>query len=202
MPKLWQTEGNQRDERLYSSTRSHAVHQNQRQPSIHDRRTAIVRREDNMSIIDNIYDNVKPEDIKLYNNFKEKIVFAGESDCWTWNAHINKVHQRPMFWFNSSWTSAARASLYLKQGYLTKGLHVCHDPITCDNTLCVNPLHLREDTPSANTKDLVITGKHNNKRKTHCPKNHEYSLDNTYYNSGRRYCKQCKIDKKKEKTNE
>ena len=147
-----------------------------------------------MSIIDSVYNDIKPEDVKSFNNFKEKVVLAGESECWTWNAAINKLHNRPMFWFNGSWNTAARASLYFKQGYLTKGLQVCHDPVTCDNTLCVNPFHLREDTPSANTRDLLTTGKHNNKRKTHCPQNHAYSEDNIYYNSGRRFCLTCKAD--------
>lgn len=154
-----------------------------------------------MSIIETIYTDIKPEDIKSFNNFKEKLVLGGESECWTWNASINKVTKRPMFWFNNTWTPAARASLYFKQGYLTKGLHVCHNPITCDNALCVNPFHLREDTPSANTRDLLTTGKHNNKRKTHCPRNHEYSEDNIYYNQGRRHCRTCRREKKQEKRN-
>jgi len=139
----------------------------------------------------------KPEDEKLYNNFIEKLEIGGESECWTnWTGYINKFHERPMFWFQGKWTPAARASMYFKQGYLTDGLHVCHDPVICNNTLCLNPFHLREDTPSANTKDLLITGNHNNKRKTHCPKNHEYSEENTYYRGGRRWCKTCKKESK------
>lgn len=154
-----------------------------------------------MIALEDVYNDVKAEDNKSFNNFIEKVNFGGESECWTWKACINKRHQRPMFWFKEKWGTAARASLYFKQGYLTEGMHVCHDPIACNNTLCVNPFHLREDTPSANTKDLVIAGNHNNKRKTHCPKNHEYSEDNIYYHRRRRYCRQCKnnYQKKKEK---
>jgi hypothetical protein len=154
-----------------------------------------------MSIIESVYNDIKPEDIKSFNNFKEKLVLGGESECWTWNASINKVTMRPMFWFKNTWNTAARASLYFKQGYLTKGLQVCHDPIACDNTLCVNPFHLREDTPSANTRDLLVTGNHNNKRKTHCKRNHEFSEDNIYYNQGRRHCIACRREKKQEKRN-
>lgn len=134
----------------------------------------------------------KPEEEQVYNNFIEKLNVGGESECWTWKAAINVVSKRPMFWFQGKWGPAARAVMYFKQGYLTEGLHVCHDPIVCDNKWCVNPFHLREDTPSANTKDLVITGNHNNKRKKYCPKNHEYDEVNTYYSGGRRYCRECK----------
>ena len=144
-----------------------------------------------MSIIETVYTDIKPEDNKSFNNFIKKVNFGGESECWTWNGAINILHKRPMFWFKNKWNTAARASLYFKQGYLTDNLHVCHDPVTCNNKLCVNPFHLREDTPSANTKDLVLTGNHNNKRKTHCPRNHEYCENNTYYHGGRRYCKTC-----------
>ena len=154
-----------------------------------------------MSIIESVYINIKPEDVKRFNNFKKKVNFAGESECWTWNGAINILHNRPMFWFKDKWTPAARASLYFKQGYLTDNLHVCHDPIICDNRRCVNPLHLREDTPSANTRDLLITGNHNNKRKTHCPRNHEYSENNTYYHGGRRFCIACRNAYHKEKRN-
>tara|TARA_R110000822_G_scaffold11694_1_gene42419 strand:+ start:864 stop:1343 length:480 start_codon:yes stop_codon:yes gene_type:complete len=144
----------------------------------------------------NVY-SYKPEDEKLYNNFIKKVNIGGESECWTWSAAINKVTQRPMFWFQGKWTPAARASMYFKQGYLTDGLHVCHDPITCNNTLCLNPFHLREDTPSANTRDLLVTGNHNNKRKTHCPQEHEYSEENTYYYKNKRFCKICKVEQLK-----
>ena len=133
----------------------------------------------------------KPEDAKPFKHFIAKVDICGESECWTWKGSINKLHNRPMFWFKDTWTTAARASLYFKQGYLTDGLHVCHDPVICNNTLCVNPFHLREDTASANTRDLLITGNHNNKRKTQCPRNHDYCEQNTYYNGGKRYCKQC-----------
>jgi hypothetical protein len=146
-----------------------------------------------------VYINVKPEDNKSFNNFIKKVNFGGESECWTWNGAINVLHRRPMFWFNNIWGPAARASLYFKQGYLTDNLQVCHDPITCNNRACVNPLHLREDTASANTKDLLLTGNHNNKRKTHCPQNHEYSEINTYYHGGRRFCIACRNAYQKER---
>jgi hypothetical protein len=150
--------------------------------------------------LDEIF-TVKPEDQKVYKNFVEKLEPTDMEQCWSWSAAKNSRDKRPMFWFQGKWTRAARTVMYFKQGYLTPGLQVCHDPVKCDNKTCVNPFHLREDTPSANIKDLIITGNHNNKRKTHCPKNHEYDEENTYYYNSRRHCRQCKRDKKKEKRN-
>jgi len=135
--------------------------------------------------------NIKPEDEKMFNNFIKKVDIKDKDECWLWNAAINPLHKYGMFWFRDKWTLASRVSMYFKQGYVTEGMHVCHDPIVCKHKHCVNPFHLREDTPSANIKDLVVAGNHNNKRKTHCPKKHEYSEDNTYYHNNKRFCKTC-----------
>lgn len=135
------------------------------------------------------------QDTKVYNNLIEKINVGQENECWTWNASKNMYDGRPMFWFQGSWTRAARAIMYFKQGYLTKGMHVCHDPIICNNKWCINPFHLREDTPSSNTRDLVITNAHNNARKTHCPRGHEYNEENTYKYKNRRHCLACRRGK-------
>jgi hypothetical protein len=140
---------------------------------------------------------VKPEDQKMFDNLIEKLEPSDLDKCWSWNAASNPKTKRPMFWFKGKWMTAARAVVYFKQGYLTPGLHVCHDPIKCDNKVCLNPLHLREDTPSANTVDMKATGMHNNHRKTHCPKGHEYNEENTYRANGRRFCRTCRAERKR-----
>jgi hypothetical protein len=145
----------------------------------------------NMINLDEIF-TVKPGEEKVYKNLIEKLDPTTKEQCWGWLASKNSIDKRPMFWLHGSWNRAARAVMYFKQGFLTPGLHVCHDPIICNNSSCVNPFHLREDTPSANTRDLLITGNHNNKRKTHCPKKHEYSEENIYYYKGKRFCRTCK----------
>jgi hypothetical protein len=38
-----------------------------------------------------------------------------------------------------------------------------------------------------------------NKRKTHCPRGHEYSHDNTYLYKGTRSCRQCHNELKRER---
>jgi len=64
----------------------------------------------------------------------------------------------------------------------------CHNDGTQTNNRLSN---LRWDTPSANRRDTVRHGKHNNASKTHCPKGHEYTPENTYRSPGRRGCRAC-----------
>lgn len=75
-------------------------------------------------------------------------------------------------------------------GPMPAGLEGCHrndDPR--DNRLD----NLRWDTRSANVLDSVRNGSHHMASKTHCPKGHEYSADNTYLHpSGSRLCRECR----------
>jgi len=61
----------------------------------------------------------------------------------------------------------------------------------CRNRACVNVEHLRITTIGGN----VLAGETipaRNKAKTHCPKNHEYTPENTYVSkNGWRQCRQC-----------
>lgn len=139
------------------------------------------------------------EDERTYKSLIKKINVGKKDECWTWNASKNIRDGRPMFWFNNQWTRAARAVMYFKQGYLTEGMHICHDPVVCNNKWCINPFHLREDTPSENIYDLVRTNAHNNARKTHCPHGHEYTEDNIYRNKNKRFCLTCKKNRGRKK---
>lgn len=47
-------------------------------------------------------------------------------------------------------------------------------------------------TPTENNRDTVSHGKHRGANRTHCPQNHEYTLENTYVTSqGKRQCRAC-----------
>ncbi|MDE2107348.1 MAG: HNH endonuclease [Patescibacteria group bacterium] len=65
------------------------------------------------------------------------------------------------------------------------GLQLDHK---CRNRFCINPSHLEPVTPGENQR----RGDHHNRRKTHCPSGHEYSLTNAILYRGRRYCRQCR----------
>lgn len=70
------------------------------------------------------------------------------------------------------------------------GLEICHND--GDKTNAV-PSNLRYDTRIANESDKRLHGTHHHSRKTHCPKGHEYTSENTFINRrGGRECRTCK----------
>jgi hypothetical protein len=75
------------------------------------------------------------------------------------------------------------------------GMEACHEnDIPFDNRLS----NLRWDVRSANSADAVRNGKHPKTAKTHCPRGHEYSVENTYRRPGapnKRYCRICTREK-------
>lgn len=57
--------------------------------------------------------------------------------------------------------------------------------------------NLQWGTHSDNMKDSVRNGNHVEARKTHCPKGHEYTTENTFVNSkGFRRCLRCRLDRR------
>jgi len=74
----------------------------------------------------------------------------------------------------------------------------------CSNKACMNPDHLEAVTSSVNLKRAFDRGErprfapnNANKAKTHCPKGHEYSEQNTYIwlKKNGRQCKTCKVSR-------
>ena len=62
---------------------------------------------------------------------------------------------------------------------------------TCDIKNCVNPDHLYLGTDKENAIDRIKRNRDFNKKKTKCPKGHEYSKENTRLRNGRRNCRKC-----------
>lgn len=66
---------------------------------------------------------------------------------------------------------------------------VCHgNGDKTDNRLA----NLRYDSPSENVRDVVRHGRHVQANKTRCPRDHEYTPENTTVRNGARYCRACK----------
>lgn len=74
-------------------------------------------------------------------------------------------------------------------GPCPEGLECRHLDDDKDNA---TPANLRWGTRSENMHDRIRNGIDPNQRKTHCPKGHEYTTENTHTSpDGRRYCRTC-----------
>jgi len=107
-------------------------------------------------------------------------------ECVFWQGHTTKkgygratVQGRKVLAHRLVWEQ--------KFGKVPKG-HVLHH--TCGNKSCVNTEHLILLT--ASTHSSMDNGQQD---KTHCPKGHEYTLENTRFYKGRRFCRECQRER-------
>jgi hypothetical protein len=108
-------------------------------------------------------------------------------DCWIWTGA--RSYHYGIFGVCKGLNAPAHRYAYeLLVGPIPKGLVLDH---LCKNPPCVNPAHLEPVTSVANVARGSGFGSRN-AAKTHCPKGHEYSPENTAVNSnGARYCRIC-----------
>jgi hypothetical protein len=120
----------------------------------------------------------------------EKVVLPATeaaTACWAWRGYrwlgygrVN-VGKMPRL--------AHRVAFELFHGPIPDGLCVCH---RCDNPQCCNPGHLFLGTLTDNNRDMTEKGRHHQAAKTHCPKGHPYTAENTYWHpAAGRQCRAC-----------
>lgn len=111
------------------------------------------------------------------------------TSCWIWTGTVGRANYGE-FWLSTTQghTFAHRYAYQIVKGEIPKGLVLDH---LCRNPLCVNPDHLEAVTQQVNTLRGVGPSAIN-AQKTYCPKGHEYTEENTYIHSGKRYCCICR----------
>jgi hypothetical protein len=130
-------------------------------------------------------------EIHQVKRFWDKVKIAGPDECWEWQAHIGGNSYGKLT-FNRTTYSAHRFCFMLEHHEIPDGMFVMH---TCDNRICVNPKHLKLGTHKDNMRDMATKGRsrNQNKYKTHCPRGHMFSPENTSITKrGSRVCKECK----------
>jgi hypothetical protein len=88
--------------------------------------------------------------------FWAKVDDSDSYGCWPWTDSTSRGYGK--FGFQGRKLTAHRFAFFVSR---TKPLeqdpdaHICH---SCDNRLCCNPTHLRQDTKSSNNKDKRKNG--------------------------------------------
>lgn len=116
--------------------------------------------------------------------------------CWLWTGRIATNGYGRFRPLGKPETAAHRVIWeHVHNEPVPDGMQLDHDwSKGCSHRNCVNPDHLTVVTPSENTRRQD----HFQRRKQSCPQGHPYDEDNTYITGGRRYCRECRRERKRQ----
>lgn len=131
-------------------------------------------------------------DPRLPDRFWEKCIPEPNSGCWLWIAAAT-YHDGGYGRFTISKAMRAHRVAYEALcAEIPPGLQLDH---LCRTPCCVNPAHLEPVTNAQNARRgmVGIASGAKQRAKTHCPRGHAYSVDNTLIGTkGERVCRICK----------
>lgn len=126
-----------------------------------------------------------PQEIE---RFQSKYIVDG-SGCHIWQGPLDRDGYG-MFYLRRRNRRAHRVGWFSTRGEIPSGMVVDH---LCGVRCCVNPSHLRLQSPRENSLQNSRSIAAVNAQKTHCKNGHEF--DRFY--GGQRYCSICESEKRK-----
>lgn len=114
---------------------------------------------------------------------ERKIDIDQDTGCWKWNGHIRKDGYACIGYQGLNWL-IHRAVYTELVGPIPEGMEIDH---LCRVKSCCNPEHLEPVTSKVNMLRAKNTVAARNAAKTHCPKGHEYTDENTLMLPDSRY---------------
>lgn len=122
--------------------------------------------------------------------FWEKVQIGRPDECWPWLAGQTRDGYGS-YLLNRKGRTSVSVAYELAYGTIPAGHVPDHK---CRNRLCCNPGHLEAVTNKVNTlRGDTIAAR--NAMKTHCPRNHEYTPENTVIYRGSRCCITCRKER-------
>lgn len=123
----------------------------------------------------------------LAEHLLSRVSITAAADCWLWFGRVGPDG------YGTFRSKMAHRLVYTELvGPVPDGLQLDH---RCRNRQCVNPLHLEPVSAAENHHRGINPGLSRGAEmaaRTHCPKGHEYTADNTYARRGKRECRTCR----------